>query len=202
MPTVAETYAELAGQLLDRIRATPADRWDAVSPCRGWTARDVVAHVINGHRGILAFVTGRPPVAADGVGVSGMDGTPAVEPGADLAVAFARCRDDMVAMLRDPELAARTVPGPMGVVPVERAVDVIGSLEVLVHTWDLARAVGGDERLDEHAVIRTHEALLPHYEGLQATGAFDPSVPAPAGADPQTAFLCFAGRASAVPDRR
>ncbi|MFB6980597.1 maleylpyruvate isomerase N-terminal domain-containing protein [Streptomyces scopuliridis] len=55
-----------------RIRATPATRWDAASPCEGWTARDVVAHVINGHRGILAVVNGRPPAAADGVRISSM----------------------------------------------------------------------------------------------------------------------------------
>ncbi len=195
MSQTADRYWLLSGGLLAGIEATPADRWDALSPCQGWTARDVVAHVINGHRGILAMAGGTRPVAADGVGVCGMAEAPAVDPGTDLAVAFRRCRDDMTAMLTDPARASRRLPGgPLGPVPVEHAVDVIGSLELLVHTWDLARASGGDERLDPELAARTHRALLPHYQALQATGAFRPSIKAPADADPLTAFLNFAGR--------
>lgn len=195
MSEIADRYAHLADDFLARIRATPDDLWDAKSPCQGWTARDVVAHVINGHRGILAMVHGTTPSAAHGVAVSSMADAPAVEPGADLAVAFTACRDDMCAMLRDSALASRRLPGgPLGPVPVERAVDVIGSLELLGHTWDLARATGGDEVLDSDAVARTHQALVPHYAGLLATGAFDPSIPVPEGTDAQTAFLCFTGR--------
>jgi uncharacterized protein (TIGR03086 family) len=177
-----DDYRVLADGLLDRIRATPPDRWDAPSPCEGWTARQVVAHVVNGHRGILAMVDRRPPVAADGVGVGPMSGAPPVGPDADLVVAFTRCRDDMLAMLADPVRSATPLPGgPLGPVPVAHAVSVIGSLELLVHTWDLARAVGGDEKLDPEQVERTHTALVPHYEALQRTGAFRPSIPPPPG---------------------
>jgi len=195
MSDIAHRYRLLSDGFRARIEATPANRWDAPSPCAGWSARDVVAHVINGHRGMLALVDGTPPVAADGVGISSMADAPEVEPGADLAIAFARCRDDLHAMLSDPDRAAIRLPGgPLGPVPVEDAADVIGSMELLVHTWDLARAVGGDEKLDAELVARTHQALLPHYAGLQATGAFQPSIPAPHGADAQTAFLYFVGR--------
>ncbi|TDE45731.1 TIGR03086 family protein [Nonomuraea mesophila] len=195
MSDTADRYALLADAFLACIRATPEERWDAKSPCRGWTARDVVAHVINGHRGILAAVRNTPPTPAHGVLISPMGDAPAVEPGADLVAAFTACRDDMLATLRDPALAARTLPfGPLGPVPVEQAADMIGALELLGHTWDLARATGGDETLDTDAVTRTHQALIPHYQALLATGAFDASIPAPAGADAQTAFLCFTGR--------
>jgi uncharacterized protein (TIGR03086 family) len=195
MSEIAERYQLLSGGLLARILATPTGHWDAPSPCEGWTARDVVAHVINGHRGILAMVNGTPPEAADGVGTCAMADAPEVEPGADLGIAFRRCRDAMTTMLTDPDQAARRLPGgPLGPVPVEQAVDIIGGLELLVHTWDLARAVGGDERLDPELTTRTHRALLPHYQALQATGAFRPSIRAAGDADPQTAFLNFAGR--------
>jgi uncharacterized protein (TIGR03086 family) len=191
---IAEQYDRLAGGFLARIEATPEDRWDAVSPCQGWTARDIVAHVINGHRGITAMVRGTQPQPAHGVGVSGMANAPEVAPDADLAAAFAECRAGMLAVLTDPQLAATTLPGPMGMVAVEDAADVIGALELLVHSWDLARAVGGDETLDGDAVTRTYRALKPYYAGLQATGAFLPQVAPPADADPQTTFLCFTGR--------
>ncbi|MBO8193085.1 maleylpyruvate isomerase family mycothiol-dependent enzyme [Streptomyces oryzae] len=195
MSAVADHYAQLADAFLARVRAAPADRWDAKSPCRGWAARDVVAHVVNGHRGILAAVHGTPPSPAHGVAVSPMGEAPAVDPDADLAAAFLACRTGMLALLNDPALAARPLPGgPLGPVPVEQAVEVIGALELLGHTWDLARATGGDEILDQDAVTRTHQALLPHHAALLATGAFDESVPAPDGADAQTAFLRFIGR--------
>lgn len=195
MPEIADRYARLADAFLARVRATPDERWEAKSPCQGWTARDVVAHVINGHRGILAAVHGAPPAPRDGVGVSPMSEAPAVEPGTDLAAAFTVCRDDLLAVLRDPALASRPLPGgPLGPVPVEQAADVIGSLELLGHTWDLARATGGDEALDPGAVARTHQALIPHHAALLATGAFDQSLPAPPGTDAQTAFLRFTGR--------
>ncbi|MEO3875004.1 TIGR03086 family metal-binding protein [Nonomuraea sp. B12E4] len=195
MSGIADSYARLADAFLARVLATPDDRWNAGSPCRGWTARDVVAHVVNGHRGILAAIHGTPPVPAHGVGVAPMSDAPTVEPGADLAAAFTACRDDLLAVLRDPALAGRPLPGsPLGPIPVEQAVSVIGSLELLGHTWDLARATGGDETLDPVAVARTHQVLIPHHEALLATGAFDVSIPTPPHADPQTAFLRFTGR--------
>ncbi|WP_406500279.1 maleylpyruvate isomerase N-terminal domain-containing protein [Streptomyces sp. NBC_00846] len=54
----------LSDEFLARIAATPTTRWDASSPCAGWTARDVVAHVINGPRCILAVVNGKPPTVS------------------------------------------------------------------------------------------------------------------------------------------
>ncbi|WP_405613543.1 TIGR03086 family metal-binding protein [Streptomyces sp. NBC_01511] len=195
MSDMANRYALLADAFLTRVRAVPENRWDNRSPCRGWTARDVVAHVINGHRGILAAVHHTPPTPAHGVLLSPMGDAPAVEPGADLPTAFAACRDGLLTVLRDPALAARPLPGgPLGPVPVEQAVDVIGALELLGHSWDLARATGGDETLDLHAVTRTHTALTRHHQALLATAAFDPAIPAPEGADAQTSFLCFIGR--------
>lgn len=182
MSEITDRYARLADGFADRVRATPEDRWDAPSPCRGWTARDVVAHVINGHRGVVAAVSGKPSASGHGVGVAAMSDAPVVEPGADLAAAFTACRDDLLAMLEDPALAARQLPySPLGPVTVEQAAETIGALELLIHTWDLARATGGDDHLDEDAVTRTHQALLPHYAVLQATGAFEPSVAAPSG---------------------
>ncbi|MEU4700733.1 TIGR03086 family metal-binding protein [Nonomuraea dietziae] len=194
MSDIPERYARLAGAFLARIEATPDDRWDCASPCQGWTARDVVAHVINGHRGVIAAVRGTRPQAAHGVGVSSMADAPQVAQDADLAAAFAECRAGMFGILTDPRLAAKTFPAPIGIVAVEEAVDAIGALELLVHTWDLARAVGGDESLDGDAVARTYQTLQPHYAALQATGAFVPRVAPPADADPQTKFLCFTGR--------
>ncbi|WP_433072962.1 TIGR03086 family metal-binding protein [Dactylosporangium sp. CA-052675] len=192
---VRDHYAALAEGFLARVRAVPAGAWDDPSPCPGWTARDVVAHLVNGHRGLLFMAGGPAPAPADGIGVGRIAGAPPAEPGADLAAVFAHVRDDMLAMLADPARTALRLPGgPMGAVPVWQAVSVVGSVEVLVHTWDLARATGGDETLDPAQVARVHAAAEPFAAGLLATGAFDPPVLPPAGADAQTRLLSFLGR--------
>ena len=47
MTATSERYAKLAGQMADRIAAVPDDGWDAVTPCEGWTARDLLDHLVD-----------------------------------------------------------------------------------------------------------------------------------------------------------
>jgi uncharacterized protein (TIGR03083 family) len=43
------------------VRAVTPDKWDAQSPCEQWKARDVVAHIVAGHRRVIAGVKGEQP---------------------------------------------------------------------------------------------------------------------------------------------
>ncbi len=43
-------YRQLADGFAAVVASVPADAWSADSPCDGWTARDVVAHVIDTQR--------------------------------------------------------------------------------------------------------------------------------------------------------
>ncbi|MHC3366308.1 maleylpyruvate isomerase N-terminal domain-containing protein [Rhodococcus aetherivorans] len=52
----ARHYRELAAKFTTRVEAVPADRWDAPSPCEGWTARDVLRHVVDTQRQIVTVV--------------------------------------------------------------------------------------------------------------------------------------------------
>jgi uncharacterized protein (TIGR03086 family) len=83
---------------------------------------------------------------------------------------------------------------PMGEMPAELILGRILSMDVLVHTWDLARAVGGDEHLDQDAVGHAFEGIRPVSAMLRRPGLFGAEVEAPEGADLQTQFLCFLGR--------
>ena len=67
-------------------------------------------------------------------------------------------------------------------------------MDVLVHTWDLARAVGAQERLDEDSVRMAYAALQPMDAMIRQPGVFGPKLDAPTGADVQTKFLYFLGR--------
>ncbi len=67
-------------------------------------------------------------------------------------------------------------------------------MDVLVHTWDLARTVGADERLDEDSVRHAYEALKPMDAMIRQPRVFGPKLEPPLDADQQKQFLYFLGR--------
>jgi uncharacterized protein (TIGR03086 family) len=68
------------------------------------------------------------------------------------------------------------------------------TMDALIHSWDLARAVGGDETLDPELVGLAYEQLLPMADQLEGSGMFAPPVSVPADASPQTKLLAIVGR--------
>ena len=94
----------------------------------------------------------------------------------------------------EPETLAREIDGPTGTMPVGEIIGRFVTMDLLVHTWDLARTVGADERLDENSVRQAYENLKPMDAMIRRPGVFGPKLQAPAGADEQTEFLYFLGR--------
>ena len=180
MSEVIERYRGLAEQFGERVEAAPDDRWSAPSPCTEWTARDVLHHVVGSQRNLIAAI----------------EGTTA-EPIPDDADPKELWRDSMprlLAALQTPGALEKLVPGPMGEMPIEFMLGRFLSNDVLVHTWDLARAVGGDERLDQDAIAHAYEGLKRVDAMIRMPGVFGAKVEPPEGADLQTEFLCFLGR--------
>jgi uncharacterized protein (TIGR03086 family) len=189
----ADRFQRVAGDFLARIEAVPADRWTSPSPCPGWTARQVVAHVINEQRRILATLRRTEPKRLYGVAVAEMGSQPAVDDQADLAAAWGEIGAGLVEAVDDPACAKVQLPTPVGPMPFVEVVDALPE-DVLIHTWDLARATGGDEQLDAEAVVHVFEKFRPLDEALRQPWAFGPRITPPPGADVQTEFLCFVGR--------
>src|SRR5687768_5147613 len=138
MSEVIERYQGLAEQFGVRVEAVPEDKWSAQAPCEEWKARDVVAHVVDSQRQVIASVRGTDvtPMGAD------------EDPKEAWRTTFAELQE----ALRTPGALESQVPSPMGPMSLEMMLGRLLSTDVLVHTWDLARAVGGDERLDQDAV--------------------------------------------------
>jgi uncharacterized protein (TIGR03086 family) len=82
----------------------------------------------------------------------------------------------------------------VGEVPLDQAVDRFYTVDVFMHTWDLARATGQDERLDPDRCRRLLEGMLPMDDLLRKSGHYGPRVDVPEGADAQTQLLAFIGR--------
>ncbi len=180
MSQAEEQYRQTAEAFDARVSATPADKWDAQSPCTEWTARDVVAHIVDNHRRLIAEVGGAEskPMTAD----------------EDPKAAWTSVYTTMRGLTADPEVMARSVQGPIGPMPLEQMVPQFMCMDMLVHTWDLARAVGGDEKLDEQSVRGNYEALKPVDAMIRQPNVFGPKLDPPPGADLQTEFLYFLGR--------
>ena len=75
--------------------------------------------------------------------------------------------------------------------------DAIGAFflgDVVVHTWDLARAAGLDESLEGDVVHDMLVNMEPLDEMLRASGQYGPKVEVAADADEQTRLIAFTGR--------
>jgi uncharacterized protein (TIGR03086 family) len=141
----------------------------------------VAEHVVGVHGAVLGTV-GHEELSSPG-------------PEEDLVARWTSARGAVSAILDDPDRCARPVRGRFGEQTFESLVSRLVCSDVLVHTWDLARATGQDERLDADAAQRAFELLQPLDTSARVPGGFGPRVPAPAGADAQTSLLTFCGRA-------
>lgn len=177
---VQDRYRRVADSFEVAVRAASPDKWASPSPCEHWKARDVVSHVVAAHRGVIAGVRGGESVPMD-----------ADEDPKQAWEEASRAIDEISA---DLEALAKEIDGPAGRMPAGQIIDQFVTADLLVHAWDLARAVGAPERLDEDAVRRAYETLKPMDEMIRAPYLFGPKLDPPADADLQTELLYFLGR--------
>ncbi|MGB3762485.1 MAG: maleylpyruvate isomerase family mycothiol-dependent enzyme [Ornithinimicrobium sp.] len=158
---VADRYsrkAEAVAALLDD--ASPA-QWAAESPCEGWTAADVVDHLIETQRDFLA-------------------GHELQIPGPDAAQGPApRWRQHVgrvESLLRDPAVSRRDIEGFFGPTTIGATIEQFYTWDLLVHRWDLAQAMGRDAALTDDE-LDSIEAALPIFgEALHMPGICGPAV--------------------------
>ncbi|AOS63437.1 TIGR03086 family metal-binding protein [Actinoalloteichus hymeniacidonis] len=169
-----------------RVRAVPADRWDAPTPCSEWTVRDLVAHLVVEQLWVPPLLSG---ATIDEVG-DRFDGDQlGSEPVAVWSRAIAAADD------------AWSAPGAMdgmvhtgaGIIPArEYGWQMID--DMTVHAWDLAVGIGADESLDPELVAAVHADIRPHIDDWRQAGLLAPAVPAPRGAGEQETMLAWLGR--------
>ena len=162
-----------------RVQAAGTDKWGAKAPCDEWTARDVIAHVAGNLNRVTAGIQGQEPREI------GKD--------EDIVSAWQTAKEGLLSALPNADLS-QNVNGPFGPMPADQLIGRIIATDVLVHTWDLARATGGDEQLDQSAVEAAYSGLKPMDAMIRMPGVFGPRIDAPEGADVQTQFLNFTGR--------
>jgi uncharacterized protein (TIGR03086 family) len=164
------------------VARTPEDRWEAPSPCEGWSARQVVGHQTGVFDGIALFAGGaekaRPQMPEDLTDIRGL---------------WARSRDALLTALdQDGALQheGKYWFGPMSVDDLL----AITLWDPLTHAWDLATAVGLPAYVDPDLAERALAAVGPRRDQFQEFGLVGEAVGAPADADPVTRWLALVGR--------
>ncbi|WP_050067458.1 TIGR03086 family metal-binding protein [Rhodococcus sp. RD6.2] len=177
---VADRYRRLANHLADTVAAVPADRWDSTSPCEGWTARDVLQHVID--------VQSMPLTP---VGLS-LPPAPAVDD--DPLGAWTATRDAVQAILDDPRHANLEYDSSMGRTTAAATFDAFICFDLAIHRWDIARATGADETIPAEELAAAAALADRMGDMIRSSGVCGPVVEVPADADEQTRVLGRLGR--------
>jgi uncharacterized protein (TIGR03086 family) len=178
----AARHRAVAEGFTRRVDGVAGDGWDAPAPVDGWTARDVVRHLVEWF----------PSFLQSGAGIT-LPAGPSVDE--DPAGAWHAHSDAVQALLDDPATADGVLTNPhLGEVPLPEAVDRFYTSDVFMHTWDLARATGQDETLDPAMCQQLYDGMLPMDDVLRASGQYGPRVDVPEDADVQTKLIAFIGR--------
>ena len=180
MSEIADRYRKVAAGFTQRARQVPDGAWDNPAPCEGWVARDIVRHMVEWMPSMLADASFDVPKG------------PSVDD--DPAGAWEVMSNTIQAGLDDPETASRDIEMRMGTFSFEQTVATFMLGDVLVHTWDLARATGLDETLDADECHRLFDGMEAADEALRSSGHFGPKVDVPDDADEQTRLIAFTGR--------
>jgi len=176
----ADRHREIAGVFTDRVRGTRS--WDVPSPVPDWQARDVVRHLVEWF----------PSFLSAGAGIDLPHGPSADD---DPVAAWQVHSDAVQALLDDPETANKKLTNPhIGSLPLDGAIDQFYTFDIFMHTWDLARATGQDDRLDPDLCATLLAGMEPMEEVIRNSGQYGPRVEVPAGSDAQTRMLGFIGR--------
>lgn len=163
------------------VRRTPAEAWSNPSPCEGWTAADVVAHNVGMNEMIAGFTTG--------------DGSPhaAHVTSGDPAASWASSLDQVLSALDTDGALQRVSLTPWGELAVEKFLGFVW-VDPLIHTWDLAVAVGQPPVLDPDLVEQGAARLERAGDSLVGPGRFRPAVPTDEAASTLERFISLSGR--------
>ncbi|SPM31503.1 maleylpyruvate isomerase family mycothiol-dependent enzyme [Mycobacterium terramassiliense] len=163
----AELHLAVCRRFGEAVRSAEGN-WDRRSPCEEWDARGVLEHVIGFHDVLLLRPLGLKPD----------------RPTDDAQERWQLTYDALAEALESG--GARRLDEYRLMPNLTR--------DVLVHTWDQARAVGADDRLDPEWCELCYAGLPPDPRTLSSTGMFHGPVPVPGESDPQARLLARLGR--------
>jgi uncharacterized protein (TIGR03086 family) len=178
----ATLFRAVANGFSARVEGTT--NWEVPAPVEGWTARDVVRHLIEWSRGFLQSRAGvRLPAGPN------VDDDP--------VAAWQSHSDAVQALLDDPATGSRVIHDRHeGDIPLAEAISTYYTPDVFMHTWDLARATGQSEALDPVLAAELLARMELIEDALRSSGHYGPRVEVPRDASVVRRLMGFIGRPS------
>jgi uncharacterized protein (TIGR03086 family) len=169
-----------------RVRQIGDHQWQAATPDEDWAVRDLVNHLVGEDLWAPLLLAGST-IAEVGDRFDG--DVLGAEPRAAWTLASAgavRAVEGDGAMDRIVHLSFGDFPGS------EYTLQLFA--DHLIHAWDLARAIGADERLDAGLVASCANWFDAMEDAYRGAGAIAARPPVPGDADAQTLLLARFGR--------
>jgi uncharacterized protein (TIGR03086 family) len=178
-----EPITREVARLVGRVRD---DQLDAPTPCTEMTVRDLLAHLVQFTIGFRMLAQKQP--VSGGARPTGLP--------ADWRALLPRVLDELADAWQLPaawegtvQLSGREMPGAMA--------GQIVTHELVLHGWDLARAIGAPYQADEPALRAAHDwvtATVERTGGKGQEGLFAPPVPVDDDAPLLDRVVALAGR--------
>lgn len=165
-PMTASSLRRAGDGFTGLVAKVGADQWDLPTPCPDWSVRQLVGHVVASSAMTVALLQGASRNAA--IALLGVD-----ELGDDPFDAACRFLDDQARAFEEvhqplDELRCDHPAGPM----TARQLFDFRVGDLVVHTWDLAVAIGADTALDPVLVEEAWGAMRPMAPLIGRLGVF------------------------------
>lgn len=144
-----------------RLPAARSDRWSWPTPCAEWNVRQLVNHMARGNLNYVGLLRGG--TAAEFLRLREDDAL-----GTDPVDAYTRSARACATAFAEPGALDRVLDYPLGAITGRQAL-AVRITDSVVHTWDLARAVGADDRLDPGLVAWIDDNFGEIYANLPET---------------------------------
>jgi uncharacterized protein (TIGR03086 family) len=137
-PNLVAMYERALDGAQRLVGSVQPDELTKPTPCSEWDVRALITHMIGTNTRFAAALAGEQGAAA----------TTTPSAADDLKAAYAASAQAARAAWRAPGALERVLHMPFGEMPGSAAVAVVLT-DQLIHTWDLAKALNRDYRLDE-----------------------------------------------------
>ncbi len=198
---LVDRYVAASEGFARRLRLVGDDQWTAPTPCTDWDVRALTNHVAQGNLNYIRLLEGA--TAADFLRLRDADAL-----GSDPVGRFAASARGCAEAYAAPGALDRVVDHPSGKLTGRQAL-AVRTTDTVIHTWDLARAVGGDETLGAELLAWIDVNLHEIYAGMAETPVSEqtthrfyaaPAGDLPPGSPVQDRLLHLFGRRTAAAD--
>ena len=168
-------YEIAVGQARKVLKEVTSEQMGRTTPCSEWDVEGLINHLVGAQTRIAGMISGSK-----------------VTPGTDTTETLEAAVAAMVAAATAPGGLDKMVQGRQGEVPARQMLD-IGTMDLAIHTWDLAKATQQDTALDPQ-VVEHIQPLVERMTSGGVTPAYGPPTEVLPGANAQDQMIAMSGR--------